>query len=45
MSELKDEIIEQQKMRIVELETTLNNITESALNVITYWRNKYEAIK
>lgn len=46
MSELtKDEVIDQLNARIKELEMTNDLLIDSAFNVITYWRNKYEAIK
>ena len=46
MSELtKDEVIDQLNARIKELEMTNDLLAESAFNVITYWRNKYEATK
>ena len=41
MSEQQDQII-QLKARVKELETSMQALSDSALNVINYWRWKYD---
>ena len=41
----KDAHIAQLQARIKELETAMKSLSNSALNVINYWRNKYESTK